>query len=330
MQIHLTDACNKNCFHCYNRFKSNTSNLDPDILIRVIPWFIEYFRSNSNILLPIVYSGGDPILYPHLERLLSTFSNHPQMIMLNSESVTDEWINLLKKNNIVKVQFSIDGLEETHDTIRGKGDFSRTLICIEQFLNLSIPVNIMFTLSKMNSSDLIPLLIYLSKRFKTSAPTFAFARIVPMNKSESNIMLEKYEFIDLCHQYISLKLEFLKNKNRIILKLKDSMLAKMWDSLFPNNRAENSCCLLGKTIGIMSDGGVTPCIRTGISMFNIKDIKSLKDLSILMQRHFIPFKDKDKFSAILENKCIGCPAISQAYFEDYRMLDPQLYPEEIR
>lgn len=330
MQIHLTDNCSKNCFHCYNRWKLNTSNLDFDMIVKVIPWFIEYFKINYNILLPIVYSGGDPLLYPYMEKLLSTFSHHPQMIMLNSESITDKWINLLKNNNIVKVQFSLDGLEKTHDAIRGKGDFSRTLICIARFLNFGIPVNIMFTLSKKNSSDLIPLLIYISQKFNTSTLTFAFTRIVPKDRSDMDIMLSKYELIDLCNQYISMKLEFLKNKNKIILKLKDNMLAQMWSSLFPSNRVENSCCLMGKTIGIISDGEVTPCIRTGVSMFNIKDISSYEELSSLMQKYFIPFTDKDKFSATLENKCIGCPAISQSCFGDHRRLDPQLYPEEKR
>ena len=67
----------------------------------------------------------------------------------------------LKTYGIVAYQLSLDGLEETHDSNRRKGAFKDVIRALTVLHNAGITTQIMFTVSKNNSCDFIPLLEYL-------------------------------------------------------------------------------------------------------------------------------------------------------------------------
>ena len=61
----ITDHCNFTCKHCYKSQSGNYTDLDTEVIIA----FIKEIKNRGNKL-PIVISGGEPLLYENLFQLL--------------------------------------------------------------------------------------------------------------------------------------------------------------------------------------------------------------------------------------------------------------------
>ncbi len=123
LEIQLTSACNLKCKHCYQSEKKNYE-LPFEPLKKVLKEFTD--AQGLRILL----SGGEPLLYSRFGELSRYLKNYPAYVVLltNGTLITEKHIKLLK--NIDEIQFSIDGLEESHDYLRGKGSFKRLMKAI--------------------------------------------------------------------------------------------------------------------------------------------------------------------------------------------------------
>jgi len=78
--------------------------------------------------------------------------------ILTNGTLVEENLNLfepLDGNDIVQV--SLDGTEETNDSIRGQGTFRRAVSAIKALAEAGVNVQVSFTLLPENAEDLIPL-----------------------------------------------------------------------------------------------------------------------------------------------------------------------------
>ncbi len=159
--MHITNRCHKNCFFCYNRGLPQ-NDIDKEVLFRCVDWFQEYFINQKMGSSFLSITGGDPTLHSEFEAIVEHYRDRQWFIMLNSETVNKDLLYFLKKNNVQGVQFSLDGLKEYHDSVRGKGDFERTLYTIHLCLRNNIKVGVMYTVNKDNQKDLLPLIKFLA------------------------------------------------------------------------------------------------------------------------------------------------------------------------
>jgi len=101
-------------------------------------------------------TGGSPLMNKEcadIFRLLHSNSKNIGLLDI-PEMVTDENLALLKQYDIQFYQVSLDGLEKTHDDIRGVGSFKRTIdACRRLYKQVGIVPNIMFTLSMDNYGE---------------------------------------------------------------------------------------------------------------------------------------------------------------------------------
>lgn len=121
----VTYRCNLNCKNCYSREdKLNFKELSDEEIIRIFQ-----FLNISKFKL----TGGEIFVRSDIYRILNLLcaKGFIQDITTNGTMFTIESLikiaNFIKKGQIKNITFSIDGKEEFHEKIRGKGSFKKTI-----------------------------------------------------------------------------------------------------------------------------------------------------------------------------------------------------------
>jgi len=127
--LDVTPRCNMKCSHCYAETFVNVEPLNLDLMNRALDQFYELGVSHY------VLQGGEPIAdLPRLEAILRMC--HPDEtyinVVSNGWSMTRDRVHWLKDLLVDKIAFSLDsGIEEEHDSGRGKGSFKRVMAAID-------------------------------------------------------------------------------------------------------------------------------------------------------------------------------------------------------
>mgnify|MGYP001562566775 CR=1 FL=1 len=163
--FYVTNKCNLKCGHCFYS-KYLNKDADKELTLGEIKLIISSLRHK---LLSLILTGGEPFLRHDLVDICEIVSklNKTQMVTIDTNGffpeLTEETIKkiLQKVSFSVNIQFSIDGLEETHDKIRGlKDSFRRAVDTInrckrlkESFTNLNF-LSILTTVSNKNYNEI--------------------------------------------------------------------------------------------------------------------------------------------------------------------------------
>ncbi|MFH0825175.1 MAG: radical SAM protein [Pseudomonadota bacterium] len=119
----VTFRCNLACAHCYLG--------DPhpeDFPAELIRPLLEQFSLGQG--LRVLVSGGEPTIYRHFELLNDVIKDYPiRAVLLTNGTLMDE--RTASGLNFHEVQVSLDGMEEGHELIRGKGTFSQAVAAMK-------------------------------------------------------------------------------------------------------------------------------------------------------------------------------------------------------
>lgn len=149
LQLHLTQACNLRCRHC---FFSSGNPLEDEL---TDDEYMEFVKSFKNIgLARFTVSGGEPFLRRDLlfEMVKEAYQQGLERVSLstNGTLLTEEDAYLLKKYG-VKVGVSLDGgTAKVHDYIRGKGVFAKATKAIRMLREAGVYTTIGCTLMRAN------------------------------------------------------------------------------------------------------------------------------------------------------------------------------------
>lgn len=245
------------------------------------------------------------------------------------ETFNKEKINLLTKTNLKSIQFSIDGLEKTHDAFRQKeGSFIQTVEKAKQLQSL-FNVNILMTVNKQNIDEVIPLINYLDKQ---GIQNFDFARVSFLGNASSmeSIAAEKYR--NFLNQIFAREARLKEKAATLKVGKKDNL----WKLLYyekgllelDGGKSLKSGCPCGYTsLSILTDGTIFICRR-----FNSRIGKLPEDdiFAIYMDHRTIKkFRDLSLYEGCsickLKFICRGCPAIGNSFHKQIRRRDPQCW-----
>ncbi|HAY20829.1 MAG TPA: hypothetical protein DCY27_01380 [Desulfobacterales bacterium] len=126
VQIAVTNACNARCEFCgFSRLKPQQWVMaDPDRLCRGLRVLA---RAGVRY---IVFTGGEPLLYPHLPDVLSEARNlgiH-NLLCTNAALLNERLIKVLGRSGVNQLIISIDAATESdHDNHRGFAGLSRSI-----------------------------------------------------------------------------------------------------------------------------------------------------------------------------------------------------------
>jgi len=153
----ITNKCNLNCLHCFNRSNENSKVSDELSDREVINFIKDVIKMKPH---NICICGGEPTLrFNLLCQISRMLSSNGIMVSLvtNGLSMTSEKALLLKESGVERIQVSLDGAtDKTHETLRiAKGSFNKAIEAIKIFKEMKIKeVGVAFTPTKFNCEEL--------------------------------------------------------------------------------------------------------------------------------------------------------------------------------
>ena len=139
----ITDACQLKCKHCYNQnFERTGTFLSYSDFVKIFYKHLEIckvFNKKSDIVYPktCFIKGGEATLHPELDKMI-TFLNSKNVnvnLETNGIYIPDTIIDILTKRKTNRISISIDGMEDSHDFIRGVGSFKKSVDTIKSLLD---------------------------------------------------------------------------------------------------------------------------------------------------------------------------------------------------
>jgi|GEM_PF-1968606 len=158
LAIYLTGACNLRCKHCsvgFDQYKPRQALSDDDIL-RVLD------RARERGVEFVTFLGGEPFYSPHdLPRIFGHAEALDISVSVNTNLFFRQRLeNLFDYTSLQNIVVSVDGASaESHDAMRGKGSFQRTVGNLRELVKTrnarrqDITIDVTFALSDLNRRD---------------------------------------------------------------------------------------------------------------------------------------------------------------------------------
>lgn len=146
LELQLTNRCNLACKHCYLGEPGKT-DLPLSSALSVLKEFEEMQG------LRVLFSGGEPMLYPDLKALCRALTGFRlrKVLLTNGTLISEK--NYPDWSCFDEIQFSLDGLKKAHERLRGKGTFERTMRALEMAGDKGIPVSVATMVHRYNLED---------------------------------------------------------------------------------------------------------------------------------------------------------------------------------
>lgn len=320
LQWHVTDRCNLACRHCYREAPKAELGL-PD-LRRVWENFLDFVGAVPHEKARVQLAGGEPMLSPHLFEVLNWAASAglSARILSNGVLIDRQAAANLKAHRCGIVQLSLEGMAETHDSIRGPGAFAKVLNAAKLLREAGIQVTFAVTLTKASAAEVRGLLNLASK----SADRIGFHRLVPCGsgKDLAAAMLSPAELRAAYDRIIRFK----QGNPKLDVPLRDPLWKPFFRCVKTTPYADG--CSVGFCgICVESDATVYACRRMPIPVGN-----ALKTpLAELWESELMEgLRDRDRLKGrcggcALRWRCGGCRAIAWALTNDPWAEDPQCF-----
>jgi radical SAM protein with 4Fe4S-binding SPASM domain len=145
LELQIMDKCNLRCRHCYIG-ESGKEELSPDKIKRVLQEFEEMQG------LRLLITGGEPLLhsrFAEINDMLPAFSF--RKVLFTNGTLLDK--EIMERLNVHEIQISIDGLEDSHDLLRGRGTFRASLDAARNCLANGFAVSVSTMVHSANLND---------------------------------------------------------------------------------------------------------------------------------------------------------------------------------
>ena len=179
-QLHITDACDQRCKHCYI-YAEDPGKKPQQMTWEQIQTAVSrcvHFSLSGGYRPFFFITGGDPILHPDFWQLVTLLHSLdiPFVILGNPYHLDVKNCRKLKKLGCDRYQVSLDGLEATHDMLRRPGSFQDTLNSIRIMKKAGLRSIIMTTVSSLNINEMLELTDVV---VASGADIWSFARYCP-------------------------------------------------------------------------------------------------------------------------------------------------------
>jgi len=158
----ITSRCNLSCKHCM-RDRSLKNDLEPELIQRVLKEMKPYG------IRKVAFTGGEPLIHPHFKNILEAVVRQGFVFSfvtngLKLPQFADFLARPLLKEKLERICVSIDGADaETHDYIRGKGNWKKAMAGVLALKSRSIPFAVKFTINTRNHKQLEEMVLLAGK-----------------------------------------------------------------------------------------------------------------------------------------------------------------------
>lgn len=146
LELQLTSRCNLQCKHCYLD-NQPTTDMPMSQVLSVLAQFEKMHG------LRILFSGGEPLLYPNLKALNNALPGFAfrKVLLTNGTLLTKENHHLW--SHFDEIQISLDGLKDGHEALRGPNTFAPTIRGIEAVQSRGISLSIATMVHQANMGE---------------------------------------------------------------------------------------------------------------------------------------------------------------------------------
>lgn len=265
VRFDLTNECNLSCKHCRaNGSPENFTSLDNGIIKELIREM-----SEMNVF-KLKISGGEPFIREDIFEILNLAEEKIQKpsIVSNGILLDEKKIQKLENTGVKDIAISLDGMKETHEKIRGKGTFEKTIDAIKLLVKGEFNVTVVTTLSKINMKDYKKLAKF---TYELGVGKLSASNLMPYGRGAEieNKMLDKSDRRGILNVVKQLNEKF----NKKFLKFDDSFIRPFEKNDCKEEFKQYLGCRGGRTeCSILSNGDVVPCkLITDIVAGNIKE-----------------------------------------------------------
>lgn len=329
--INITNACNLNCIHCaFSSGAKSKESLSLDVFKKLVDGLIPLGLEDMHL------TGGEPTIHPHLEEMITyaVGKNVNVRLISNGYVLSEEKLIRFKNAGLKSIMISLDGLEKTHNMIRGKADaFERTVNTIKVAKKLGYNVRVNAVISKNNCKELKDLILFVAS---LNVDVFSFFLYSPTGrnaKDQLDVVVGALEWKALIKE-LRTQIKQSEIGNMQIAFEKGYYFIDDDNMDFASYKGRGGGCYYLHSICdyviILANGDVYPCALLtdkSIPYGNINE-KSIKD--ILKNRLNIgTYKGFENKSSECNTcnyweKCKGgCKAFVYAHNEDWNKNDPR-------
>ncbi len=147
----LTLVCDLRCRHCGSYAGARRDQeLDYEQCLRVVDQLAEMRCERLTL------GGGEPTLHPHWHELGARLRDRGVLVNIisNGWSWSREHLRKAQDAGLINVAFSLDGLEQAHDTVRRQGSFRRVVDAIDMCVAEAMPVSVVTHVNQLNKQSL--------------------------------------------------------------------------------------------------------------------------------------------------------------------------------
>jgi len=175
--LNVTEKCNIRCIHCY--WEEYGKHRDPSLetIDQILTKFKDlgkaYGEHGRHIL---TIGGGEPTVRKDLQEIirLAVRRRFRVRLVTNAVKIDEPYARSLKRAGLRIAQVSLDGAcEATHDRVRGKGNWARTMRGIHALKKAGIFVILSYVVLPGVNLEEAPLLLDLVQQLKVAGAKFA-------------------------------------------------------------------------------------------------------------------------------------------------------------
>ena len=145
LELQITDRCNLRCRHCYIG-EGSVHELSAAQVNKVLREFEEMQG------LRVIITGGEPLLHREFQTINEMLPDFfLRKVLFSNGLLIDK--ALLKGLHVNELQISIDGREEAHDSLRGKGSFRKAMEAIHLCLDVGFDISVSTMVHAKNLND---------------------------------------------------------------------------------------------------------------------------------------------------------------------------------
>jgi selenobiotic family peptide radical SAM maturase len=260
LQWHITQACDLNCKHCYDR--SSRPDLSLAQALQVLDQ-LESFCESRQVRGKVTFTGGNPLLYPHFDDLYrETVRRGFPVSILGNPTSRQRLEELVAIQAPSFYQVSLEGLPEHNDLVRQAGYFDRVLAFLPLLRELGIPSQVMLTLTRDNLAQVLPL----GEILRGQADLFTFNRLSAVGEGAQLLMPSPADYQAFLREYLR------ETDNNPVLGLKDNLIniIRTEEGSKPFGGCTGFGCGAGFNFAtLLSDGEVHACRKFPSYLGNI-------------------------------------------------------------
>ena len=257
---YLTFRCNLSCRHCF--LKCNP-NIDTRYELNTEECMDLIHQMNDLGINFIKLTGGEPLIRKDFTNIVKEIADNGMSyaIETNGVLITDHILEILDKTKdyLRLIAVSLDGAsEKTNSLIRGKGVFDRVVKNIKKLTDRELPVEIMFTINRLNMNDAVS--VYkLAEKLRVKYLKYSFVVLKGRAYDNRDVLGLPYKsYIDIINKIVEVCEKNDKNsKHTITILCVPPIILPLRFWRLNNVKCVHTCDL--KILGILPNGDISFC-----------------------------------------------------------------------